>query len=340
MGVKSTDSNSPYYDIFGPSAPGGSDAPLAFIPPPEPFSATGGTTYEPGNGYKYHKFTTSGSLVATGDPQPGCQVLVVAGGGGGGSYYGGGGGGGGVVFMSNGSLEEGTYPVVIGTGGDGGSPGSQAPDGNSSTFGAPGAGPDYYLLAKGGGGGGGTYYGANGSGRSGGCGGGSGGGDPSPANGQATQPGTNNTNPKYLAVTDYGFPGGFSVPTGGYACAGGGGASEAGSNSPGNLQGGGDGGTGQPIPGFEYPLIGMSPLTPKSPSNNHYAGGGGGRIYGSPTGDRTGAPGHGGGGEGFGSGKPSNIHGTDTLGGGGGGTHPGGGGDGGDGIVVVRYPTS
>jgi len=35
MGVKSTDSNSPYYDIFGPTAPGGSDAPLAFLPPPE-----------------------------------------------------------------------------------------------------------------------------------------------------------------------------------------------------------------------------------------------------------------------------------------------------------------
>ena len=84
----------------------------------------------------------------------------------------------------------------------------------------------------------------------------------------------------------------------------------------------------------------MSPLNPKSPTNNHYAGGGGGRIYSTPTGDSTGAPGHGGGGEGFGSGKPANIHGTDTLGGGGGGTHPGGGGDGGDGIVVVRYPTS
>ena len=48
-------------------------------------------------------------------------------------------------------------------------------------------------------------------------------GDPSPANGQATQPGTNSTTPAYPSVTDYGQPGGFSVP-GGYGTAGGGGA--------------------------------------------------------------------------------------------------------------------
>jgi hypothetical protein len=338
MGIKSTDSNSPYYDIFGPTAPGSSDAPLAFLPPPEPFSATGGTTYEPGNGYKYHKFTSSGSLVGTGDPQTGVEVLIVAGGGGGGSYYGGGGGGGGVVIASSGTLAPGTYPVTIGTGGPGGSPGVQAPDGNNSSFDAPG--PDYYLLAKGGGGGAGTYYGAQGSGRPGGCGGGSGGGDPSPANGQATQPGTNSATPAYPTVTDYGFPGGFSVPSGGYATAGGGGASGAGGSSPGNVSGGGNGGAGQPAPGFEYPLIGMSPLTPKSPTNNHFAGGGGGRVYGGSGPAGSGTAGVGGGGQGFPSGAPAAIHATDTLGGGGGGTHPGGGGDGGDGIVVVRYPTS
>lgn len=339
MGVKSTDSNSPYYDIFGPTAPGSSDAPLAFITS-VPFSATGGTTYEPGNGYKYHKFTSSGSFIASGDPQPGCEILVVAGGGGGGSYYGGGGGGGGVVFAT-GTLEgDRTYDVTVGAGGDGGSPGSQAPDGNDSHFDGEQDGPDFHLRAKGGGGGGGTYFGANGSGRSGGCGGGSGGGDPSPANGQATQPGTNSTTPAYPSVTDYGQPGGFSVPTGGYGTAGGGGANAAGGNCPGNLAGGGPGGNGQPIPGFSYPFIGMSPLNAESPTNNHYAGGGGGRKYGGsgPVGGAGG--GAGGGGDGQSSGKPSAINGVDTLGGGGGGTHPGGGGAGGDGIVVVRYPTS
>lgn len=339
MGVKSTDSNSPYYDIYGPTAPGGSDAPLAFIPPPEPFSATGGTTYEPGNGYKYHKFTSSGSLVASGDPQPGCEILVVAGGGGGGSYYGGGGGGGGCV-LATGTLDGGqTYPIGIGVGADGGSPGSQASDGNDSFFDGATPGPDFNLIAKGGGGGGGTYYGAQGSGRSGGCGGGSGGGDPSPANGQATQPGTHSPTPQFT-ITDYGQPGGFSVPSGGYATAGGGGASAAGGSSPGNVSGGGNGGTGQPFSGFEYPLIGMSPLNPKSPTNNHYAGGGGGRVYSGSGPAGSGAAGVGGGGQGFGSGAPAAIHASDGLGGGGGGTHPGGGGDGGDGIVVVRYPTS
>ena len=39
---------------------------------------------------------------------------------------------------------------------------------------------------------------------------------------QATQPGTNPS----PFVTDYGFPGGFSTPTGGYAPAGGGGAGQ------------------------------------------------------------------------------------------------------------------
>ena len=65
MGVKSTDSDSTYYGIFDTTAPGGTDAPLAWIPPPPPFSASGGTEYEPGNGYKYHVFTSSGSFQAS-----------------------------------------------------------------------------------------------------------------------------------------------------------------------------------------------------------------------------------------------------------------------------------
>ena len=96
-----------------------------FITPPDTFPPTGGTTYEPGNGYKYHKFTSSGSFIASGDPQPGCEILVVAGGGGGGSYYGGGGGGGGVVFATGTLQGDRTYDVTVGAGGDGGSPGSQ-----------------------------------------------------------------------------------------------------------------------------------------------------------------------------------------------------------------------
>ena len=124
-------------------------------------------------------------------------------------------------------------------GGDGGSPGSQSPDGNDSYFDGASVGPNFQLTDqrwwrrwrnllwskwfwtfrwmwwR-------IWW-----------------GDPSPANGQATQPGTHSPTPAYPSVTDYGFPGGFSVPAGGYATAGGGGASANGGNSPGNLAGGG-----------------------------------------------------------------------------------------------------
>ena len=338
MGVKSNSPQEIYFGSFDSTE--GSGIGLDPIPP-VPFTATGGTITTPGNGFKYHLFTTSGSFVGTGDPVSGAEVLVVAGGGGGGSYYGGGGGGGGVVHASGVTFSAGTYPVVIGTGGPGGSPGVQAPDGVNSTFGNPTPGPSYYLLAEGGGGGGGTYYGANASGRSGGCGGGSGGGDPPPANGQATQPGTNSSTPVYPAVTDYGQPGGFSVPAGGYGTAGGGGSSSAGGNCPGNISGGGDGGNGHPFPSFPYSLTGKTPAPQdNSPSFTHYAGGGGGRLYGGTGPAGSGAPGYGGGGRGQAGGAPAAINAVDGLGGGGGGTHPGGGGAGGDGVVIVLYPVT
>ena len=54
--------------------------------------ATGGTAVEPGNGYVYHVFTSSGAIVATGPDVPNVDWLIVAGGGAGGTYYGGGGG--------------------------------------------------------------------------------------------------------------------------------------------------------------------------------------------------------------------------------------------------------
>ena len=45
------------------------------------FSAVGGTEYTVG-GYKYHKFTSSGSFVVSGDAGRNVEVLMVAGGGG------------------------------------------------------------------------------------------------------------------------------------------------------------------------------------------------------------------------------------------------------------------
>ena len=51
-----------------------------------PFSATGGDyVLTPGNGYKYHTFTSSGSFVTEGGPHT-VEYILVAGGGGGGGY--------------------------------------------------------------------------------------------------------------------------------------------------------------------------------------------------------------------------------------------------------------
>ena len=310
---------------------------VASLPPPKPLEGTGGTTYTPGNGYKYHKFlvgNTDNFVVSS----PGvCEILVVAGGGSGGNYYGGGGGAGGVAHGVDINLSNGTYPVSVGAGGN--SPGAGTHSGNqgsNSYFGAPGtpigSQPDH-ILAKGGGAGGSSYQSANGG--SGGCGGGDPGGNSPPYGGLATQPGTN-PSPQ---VTDHGFPGGWSYPTGGYAPAGGGGAGVQGANITQNVPGGGAGGDGIQISGFEYPLIGASPFNPYSPTNNHYGGGGGAGIYSTPVApNRDGSAGYGGGGA-ANAGNSGNP-GINGLGGGGAGSHPGPSGTpgaGGSGVVVVRY---
>ena len=301
----------------------------------EPVSATGGSTYTPGDGYKYHKFTypNSDSFVKTaGDVN--VDILVVAGGGGGGSYYGAGAGAGGVAIGLDISLPNATHQITVGNGGVGGA-GSNPPakNGGNSAFGTSGnpyAGQPDHIIAKGGGGGGNTYTAANG--QAGGSGGGDAGGNSPPYGGLATQPGTN-PSPK---VTDHGYPGGYSYPTGGYAPAGGGGAGAQGVNLTQNQPGGGNGGDGVPISQFPYPKIGEPGLNPYSPTNNHYGGGGGASIY-----HTAGGPAfQGKGGDGGGGSPPTGQSAIDKLGGGGGGGHPSGGGSGGQGIVVVRYQWS
>ena len=294
-------------------------------------------TATPGNGYTYMKFTGPGSVTVAGSGT--LDILVVAGGGGGGQYYGAGGGGGGVAYgvaIPFATPPTGTvYPVEVGTGGQGAPhPGATkigAP-GNVSNFGSPGSpigGQPDRIQAKGGGGAG---AGTADLGLAGGSGGGDGGGNSPPIGGPATQPGTN---PSPL-ITDYGYPGGWAYPSGGYAPSGGGGGGAQGANVPGNDQGGGNGGVGAQIPLFPYPLVGLSPLAPNSPTTNHYAGGGGGGKYSvwtSP--DRTGTGGYGGGG--WGHPNPTPMAGIDQLGGGGGGRHPGAtGGSGGNGVVIIR----
>ena len=146
-----------------------------------PFNASGGDVANglaPGNGYKYHTFSNSGSFTVSANTKN-VQVLVVAGGGGGGSNNNGGtdggaGGGGGGVALTNGAtipVSPGTYNITVGGGGAGGNaPGTEnnnpgcrsknAPfggnsgnNGGNSVFGA-GSPSAIQITAIGGGGGG------------------------------------------------------------------------------------------------------------------------------------------------------------------------------------------
>lgn len=281
------------------------------FPVTEPFSATGGDhVLTPGNGYKYHTFTQPGTFVTEGGPYSVEFILVAGGGGGGGcnNSAAGGGGGGGMVISSGFDCGYGTHPVTVGTGGAGqvSHDGALGTGGDSKLF-YSGSGA-FTATAKGGGGGDGPQGGSGGPG-------GSGGG-----NGGAAIQG--DQNPGITHITNYGNP----APG-----EGGGGAGASGTPTS-------YGGDGQPAPGFEYPVVlpsGLAtPLEPYSPTNNHYAGGGGGYP--------SGANGNslGGGGQGQPTDAGNGYPGIDLLGGGGGNAwspQTRTGGDGGDGIVILRY---
>ena len=297
--------------------------------------ATGGTAVEPGNGYVYHVFTSSGAIVSdTGGDIPGCDWLVVAGGGSGGPYFGGGGGAGGYRTRSPNAgplnsplaLTLTTTPTSITVG-----------DGESSTGGARGANSSLGPISCTGGGGG--EVGAGG-GTTGGSGGGGG-----PTNGGGTHPGfAGNASPGYSPPQ--GNPGGTGYHLGDYTSGGGGGAGGAGSNAP-NPGPGGPGGNGYPNPDFAAPHVAPAltdagiPGTEVTLFTNAvgptglYAGGGGG-ISGSA--DGTGGPG--GGGQ---TGTPNGTivgGGINYTGGGGSGMRPANGTHiraGGKGIVIIRY---
>lgn len=282
--------------------------------PVGPFvSATGGNfVVEPGNGYKYHTFTSPGILTATSAGT--IQVLVIAGGGGGGSTpgqtVGGGGGGGGGYVTHTFSITPGSYPVGVGTSG------VKNTTGGDSTF-------HTYLTAKGGGGGG--FQGT--AGKPGGCSGGGAGATPANA-GSALQPGTPQFFPEAAGRVQQGSngsPGSIPLTSGG-----GGGGATTGANS---VPTGGGGGAGVQQPAFTGPLIGIPAL---GPLNGYFCGGGGGGK--SPL-----APGSGGagglGGGGAGGRPPNNaaVAGVQYSGGGGGGGWLDDAKPGGQGIVIVRY---
>ena len=295
-----------FYSKTGTDASGAAPVPV--------FSATGGTITTPGNGYKYHTFTSPGTFDVNGTGL--IEILVVGGGGGTGVGYAAGGGGGGVSIHRAYSIGPGLYSASVGA-----ESGTGATSGNPSSF--------SNITSLGGG------FGAGPAG--GGPGGSGGGGQEStyPA-GSGLQPSQNaplTPNPNF---SQYGNPGGNGQTTGLFAAGGGGGAGGAGGISPGPGPGG-IGGSGIAVPGFEYNLVGISPVIPiaNSPTNNHYGAGGGGWGYG-PQPYPTGGGGRGG--------TPSPIpsqYGVNYLGGGAG--HdlytPTPAKTGGSGIVIIRYLT-
>ena len=328
---------------------------------PSPGSASGGNidAQPGGDGYNYHVFTTSGSLVVTGGDILDCELLCVGPGGGGsqGNGAAGGGGAGGVVHVTGHTLLSGTYTITIPAGGIGGNipEGSPSPlpgvQGADLTMTSP---APFSITAKGGGGG--QSWGSNNPNPQANANGGSGGGasgNPNNIYGVAQQP----TTPYVVAtgtVNRYGNPGGPTAGTtpGSFRGSGGGGAGAVGQNYlPSSPHYGGSGGGGQPFPSFIGPNPAFAPLpsawkTAVGPTG-HYAGGGAGGSENGGT--ATPAPGGQGGGGASGAG-PNTVPAetmrgipavANTGGGGGAGWWDPGlaarGGNGANGIVLLRY---
>ena len=283
------------------------------------FSASGGNVdgLEPGNGYKYHTFTSPGTFTITGSGD--FEVLLVGGGGGGrdgGGAAGGGGGAGGLTYIPSTTQSGGSYPVVVG-------PGSPA-KGYASPADTPVASRVSSIFGNSvdGGGDAGSYP-PEGDGSPGGSGGGGGAYPDGHSGGSATGNGTGNAGGAGNGGSDAGYAGGGGGGAGGGGFAG----------SPGttNRSKGGD---GLQYPQFEGSLIGVPGL---APLNGYFAGGGGGGIR-----QKSGRiPGGLGGGGLGGVRSPTQEAGTDGVansGGGGGGASNGPtAGAGGAGIVCIRY---
>ena len=305
--------------------------------------STGGIINTPGNGHNYHVFLygTTDDFVAGSDINASTiDILLVGGGGAGGSYYGAGGGAGGVVQWLNAPITSGnTYTITVGAGGASAPPGTNAggPGGNSSIGGLPVG----TITALGGGGGQPAGNpGSKGPLGAGGSGGGSGSVPGSRYGGIGLQPVQNSNATPQPGFSQYGNPGGdYTVPSTGYAPAGGGGAGAGGGNGY-QSQGAGAGGSGVNLPTFSGPIMpALSPVWPRMGPGAYYGGGGGAGGY--ATDGSTG--GWGGGGNGHPrSGTDSTLSkGADGLGGGGGGRHPAGDNSlptaGGHGICVIKY---
>lgn len=269
------------------------------------FSATGGniSALEPGNGYKYHTFTSPGTFTVSSGSNT-VELLVVAGGGGGGDGgggNGGGGGGGGVRFYPSLTASPGPYSITVGSGGN------AAPQ-----YDIPGtAGTPSTAFGKTATGGGHSNYGYS-SVKNGGSG---------AATGYSVPAGTGNAggNDPLANPVSEGNSGGP---------AGGGGAGDAGQPTR--------GGNGLAFPGFTGPLIGVPALAPLS----GYYGGGGGSGFESSNSTPGGAGGGGNGASRYVPNGAVSTPGVQYSGGGGGGSSTSGttlAKSGGSGIVIIRY---
>lgn len=299
--------------------------------------------------YRVHTFTSSGQIRFEIGGE--VEYLIVGGGGGGGGGIGtnpGGGGGGGGVLVGKVSVQPGTYDIVVGAGGTGGSEyADQSSFAGSKRSSSNGQNSSFWKFVAYGGGAGGhssTNF-SNGNPLSGATGGGG-----SPDNGTApaltgvVQYNTNRINGAPAIYGDQqGYAGGNGIsvtqgaanPAGGtwgntaYNAGGGGGAGGPGGNAT-NLKSG-DGGIGK-----------LSDITG---TPTYYGGGGGGGCYGTTPFYVTG----GAGGLGGGATTLGYVHllnnanyvpsagVANTGGGGGGGFSNNAGSSGGSGIVVIRY---
>lgn len=236
-------------------------------------SASGGTETTPGDGYKYHTFTSSGTFTIT---VPGhIDILTVGGGGGGGGAAdwsgsgggesGGGGGGGGRVKALFNELEPaGAHAIVIGAGGAG-STGAGA-DGNDTTY------RGTVLVSNGGGLGAFASNSPNGGGNGGCGGGGAGTGGGTRGSADAVDTGVD---------IDLGFNGGNGAnnPGGAIGGGGGGGAGGAGSNAT-SVGGAGGPRSAEMFDGNTYAAggVGGRGTSPAAGAANTGDGGGGGQI--------------------------------------------------------------
>ena len=220
--------------------------------------ATGGTIdssgIAPGNGYRYHTFTSPGSFTVTDPSLTSVEVFMIGGGGGAAT---GGGGAGALLYRTSVPVTSTPYPISIGQGGANNDP-NVSFSGPAGPYPQMEGGPTtgFSLTAAGGGHGGvhnqnGMHGDPGGSGGAGAPRNGGGGGNPGTASGAAGgSPGTQSP------PAGWGNPGGSShLPNPGAYGGGGGGAGGGGSSAA-----SGAGGAGLSYPAFAGPLIGVPTL--------------------------------------------------------------------------------